>query len=119
MSFETSSNQFTFPALTIAELYRCRWQVEIFFKWIKQNLKIKSFLGNSKNAVLTQVLAALCVYLLVSYLRFSTKVSQSMQQICRLLHTNLFIRRDILSLFCREKPKINLSPQMVLALARR
>ena len=117
--YEFITNHFNWSPQTIAAIYKQRWQVELFFKWIKQNLKIKSFLGKSRNAVLTQVLAALCVYLLVSYLKFSAKVSQSMQQICRLLHTNLFIRRDLLALFVKQKPKVNISPQMPLALARR
>lgn len=58
----------------IAQLYRSRWQIELFFKWVKQHLKIKSFLGTSRNAVMTQVWMALCVYLLVAYLKFMTKV---------------------------------------------
>ena len=119
MAYEFITNHFNWSAQTIADIYKQRWQVELFFKWIKQNLKIKSFLGNSKNAVLTQVLAALCVYLVVAYLKFSAKVCQSMQQICRLLHTNLFIRRDLATLFVKQKPNVNISPQMILALARR
>ena len=117
--YEFITNHFEWSEQTIADIYKQRWQVELFFKWIKQNLKIKSFLGNSKNAVLTQVIAALCVYLLIAYLKFSSRMSQRIQQICRLLHTNLFMRRDIVELFTKEKPKIDISPQMVLSLARR
>lgn len=113
------TNHFDWSAQTIADIYKQRWQVELFFKWIKQNLKIKTFLGNSKNAVLTQVLAALCVYLLVAFMKFQSKITQSMQQIIRLLHTNLFSKRNLMNLFEKTKPDINLSPQLTLALARR
>jgi putative transposase len=92
------TNQTTWSAQTIADIYKQRWQVELFFKWIKQNLKIKTFMGISKNAVMTQIMVALCVYLLLSYLKFSARISKSLQQIMRLLQTNLFIRRSLLEL---------------------
>ena len=113
------TNHFDLSAQTIADIYKQRWQVELFFKWIKQNLKIKTFIGNSKNTVLTQILAALCVYLLITFMKFQSKLSQSMQQITRLLHTNLFSKRDLLGLFVREKPDKDPPPQLLLALARR
>lgn len=113
------TNHFSWSAQTIADIYKQRWQVELFFKWIKQNLKIKTFLGNSKNAVLTQVLAALCVYLLVAFLKFQSKLTQSMQQITRLLHTNIFSKHDLMQLFQKIKPDKHPPPQMTLALARR
>jgi putative transposase len=113
------TNHFGWSAQTIADIYKQRWQVELFFKWIKQNLKIKTFLGNSKNAVLTQVLAALCVYLLVAFMKFQSKITQSMQQIIRLIHTNLFSKRNLISLFEKIKPDKNISPQLTLSLARR
>lgn len=116
--YEFITNHFDWSAQTIADIYKQRWQVELFFKWIKQNLKIKSFLGNSKNAVLTQVLSALCVYLLVSFLKFQSKVSQSMQEICRLLHSNLFAKRNLNELFERRKPMPDISPQLRLSLVR-
>ena len=112
------TNRFDWSAQTIADIYKQRWQVELFFKWIKQNLKIKTFLGNSKNAVLTQVLAALCVYLLIAFMKFQSKLAQSMQQITRLLHTNLFSKRDLMSLFQKIKPNKHPPPQMTLALVR-
>jgi IS4 transposase len=117
--YEFITNHFGWSAQTIADIYKQRWQVELFFKWIKQNLKIKSFLGNSKNAVLTQVLSALCVYLLVSFLKFQTKITQSMQEICRLLHSNLFAKRNLCGLFERPKPELDISPQLRLSLVRR
>jgi hypothetical protein len=113
------TNHFDWSAQTIADIYKQRWQVELFFKWIKQNLKIKTFLGNSKNAVLTQVLSALCIYLLVAFMKHQSKITQSMQQIIRLLHTNLFSKRDLNSLFEKRKPDKHLSLQLTLSLARR
>jgi len=92
------TNQFKWSAQTIADIYKQRWQVELFFKWIKQNLKIKAFLGTSKNAVMTQIMAALCMYLLLAYLKFQSRIGKSLQQITRLLQLNLFIRRPLLEL---------------------
>ena len=92
------TNQFKWSAQTIADIYKQRWQVELFFKWIKQNLKIKAFLGISENAVMTQILVALCVYLLLAYLKFQSRIGKSLQQITRLLQMNLFIRRPLLEL---------------------
>jgi putative transposase len=92
------TNQFNWSAKTIADIYKQRWQVELFFKWIKQNLKIKAFLGTTENAVMTQIMAALCVYLLLAYLKFKSKIDKSLQQIIRLLQLNLFTRRSLLDL---------------------
>ena len=86
-------------ARTIADLYKERWQIELFFKWIKENLKIKTFLGTSRNAVLTQIWIALCVYLLLSFLKFKAKLGLSLQQMMRLLQLNLFERRNLIELF--------------------
>jgi len=113
------TNHFDWSPQSIADIYKQRWQVELFFKWIKQNLKIKSFLGNTKNAVLTQVLAALCVYLLIAFMKFQSKIKFSMQSILRLVHTNLFARRDLLALFEKTKPDRNFRPQLNLCLVRR
>jgi hypothetical protein len=93
-------------AKTVAELYKERWQIELFFKWIKQNLKVKTFLGTSKNAVLTQIWIALCVYLLLAFLKFKAKIDLSMQQMLRLLQLNLFERRDLLALFKPPEPQL-------------
>ena len=92
------TNNFSLSAKTIADIYKARWQVELFFKWIKQNLKIKSFLGTSKNAVMTQLWIALCVYLLLSFLKFQSKLHKSLSQLLRLLHLNLFEKRDLMAL---------------------
>lgn len=99
-------------AAIVADLYKERWKIELFFKWIKQNLKIKTFLGTSKNAVLTQIWIALCVYLVLAYLAFLSKIGASMQQILRLLQLNLFERRDLESLL--KPPRIEASPQLAL-----
>ena len=72
---------------------------QLFFKWIKQNLKVKTFLGTSRNAVLTQIWIALCVYLLLAFLKFKAKIDHSMQQILRLIQLNIFERRDLMTLF--------------------
>lgn len=93
-------------ARTIAELYKERWQIELFFKWIKQNLRVKTFLGTSRNAVLTQLWIALCVYLLLAFLKFKARIGLSMQQMLRLLHLNLFERRDLLALFKPPEPQL-------------
>ena len=89
------TNNFKLSALTIARIYKSRWDIELFFKWIKQNLKIKSFYGTSKNAVLTQIWIAMCVYLLIALLKFQSRISISMQKILRLLQINLFEKWDL------------------------
>ena len=88
---------------------------QLFFKWIKQNLKVKTFLGTSANAVLTQLWIALCTYLLLSFLKFKSRLGISLTTILRLLQLNLFERRSLLDLF---KPPdtyqpVN-SPQLLL-----
>lgn len=104
------TNNFALSANTIAKIYKARWQIELFFKWIKQNLKIKTFMGCTKNAVLTQIWIALCIYLLIAYLKFQSKTTRSMQQILRLLQMNLFEKWSLLELAhgrCSEKIPIN------------
>ena len=98
------TNNFKLAAKTIADIYKARWQVELFFKWIKQNLKIKSFIGTSKNAVMTQIWIALCVYLLLAFIKFQSKLKKSMQQILRLLQLNLFEKRDLMALLRGDPP---------------
>jgi len=79
------TNNFTLTAQTIAELYKARWQVETFYKWIKQNLRIKTFLGTSYNAVMIQIWTAMIYYLLLSFLKFQTKYAYSMQELARVV----------------------------------
>ena len=104
------TNNFTLAARTIADIYKARWQIELFFKWIKQNLKVKSFLGTSKNAVMTQIWIAICMYLLLSYIKFLNNIQPSLQQILRLLQINLFERRDLLELLRGDPPEPRISP---------
>lgn len=103
--YEFLTNNFHLSAKTIADIYKQRWQVELFFKWIKQNLKIKAFLGNSINAVMTQIWVALCTHLLLAYLKYSAKLSWSLQKMLRLLQLNLFMRRDLLGLLRGDPPE--------------
>lgn len=101
------TNNLKLSAKTIADIYKARWQVELFFKWIKQNLKIKSFIGTSKNAVLTQNWIAMCVYLLLAIIKLQSKFKKSMQQILRLLQLNLFEKRDLMALLRGDPPRYN------------
>ena len=84
------TNNFDLPALTIAQLYQCRWRVELFFKWVKQNLRIKHFFGTSNNAVKTQVWIAICIYVLVATLRKELGLELSLTQILQILSVNVF-----------------------------
>ena len=109
------TNHFGLSAKTVADVYRDRWQVELFFKAIKQNLKIHAFVGNSKNAVLTQIWIALCAYLVLSYLKFLSKSGWSQQRILRVLQTNLFSKLDLFTLINPSPPpKLGSDPQMRL-----
>jgi len=92
------TNNFSLPALTIAQLYRCRWQVELFFKWIKQNLRIKNFYGTSENAVKTQIWCAISVYVLVSILKKRLNIPTSLYTILQILSVTVFERIPLLQL---------------------
>ena len=89
------TNQFTLPALTIAELYRYRWRVEIFFKWIKQHLRIKKFFGTSENAVKTQIWIAISTYVLVAIMKKRMKIDLSLYTILQILSITLFEKMPI------------------------
>jgi hypothetical protein len=84
------TNNFTLPALTVTELYRCRWQVELFFKWIKQHLRIKSFFGISENAVKTQIWIAISVYVLVAIVKKRLNIEASLYEMLQILSLTLF-----------------------------
>jgi hypothetical protein len=86
------TNNFALPALTIAELYRCRWQVELFFKWIKQHLRIKAFFGTSENAVKSQIWIAVSVYVLVAIVKKRLKLSASLYELLQILSLTMFER---------------------------
>ena len=113
------TNNFELSASDIALIYKNRWQVELFFKWIKQHLKIKTFLGTSKNAVLTQIWVAMIYYLLLAYIKFQTKYAKSLLELTRIFKETLLVRRhlvDILSITSRTVARLTMrdGPQMGL-----
>ena len=93
------TNNFKLSPKTIADIYKDRWQIEIFFRWIKQNLKIKAFIGNSRNAVMTQIYVALIAYLLLYLFKYLSKVSVSLQNLLRVIQLNLFRKCSLKELF--------------------
>lgn len=93
------TNHFALPAGIIADLYRCRWQVELFFKWIKQHLRIKAFFGTSENAVKTQIWIAISVYVLVAILKKRMGIDHSLYTILQLLSITLFEKIPLFELF--------------------
>jgi Transposase DDE domain/Domain of unknown function (DUF4372) len=99
------TNHFDLPALTIAELYRCRWQVELFFKWIKQHLRIKAFFGTSENAVKTQVWIAIAVYVLVAIIKKRLGSEASLYTILQILSLTLFEKTPLNQLVANVSPK--------------
>ena len=102
------TNNFLLPPLTIAKLYQCRWQVELFFRWIKQHLRIKAFYGTSKNAVTTQVWIAISVYVLVAIVRKRLNLKRSLHSILQILSVSLFEKIPILqALSAPECDEIN------------
>ena len=97
------TNNFTLPALVVARLYKCRWQVELFFKWIKQHLRIKAFYGTSDNAVKTQVWIAISVYVLVSIVKKELRIERSLYEILQILSITLFEKSPINQALVAEK----------------
>jgi hypothetical protein len=93
------TNNFVLPALTIAELYRCRWQVELFFKWIKQHLRIKQFYGTSENAVKTQIWTAVSTYVLVAIVRKRLQIHASLYEMLQILSLTMFEKTPLDTLF--------------------
>jgi len=111
------TNHFTLPALTVAELYRCRWQIELFFKWIKQHLRIKAFYGTTENAVKTQIWIAISVYVLVAIIKKRLRIELSLYTILQIFSLTLFEKKPILQVLTDTdyKNKIT-SPHMQLKL---
>jgi IS4 transposase len=107
------SNDLASPPRTIAELYKSRWQIELLFKWIKQNLKIKSFLGTSENAVRLQIITALIAYLLLHDVHRLTHAARSRQRLRQLVQASLWQRRPLADL---ARPPPPPPPQPALAL---
>jgi Domain of unknown function (DUF4372)/Transposase DDE domain len=97
------TNNFVLDALTIAKLYKCRWQVELFFKWIKQHLRIKTFYGTSENAVKTQVWIAISIYVIVAIVKKELHVERSLHEMLQILSLQLFEKTSILSVFPHQK----------------
>jgi len=112
------TNTFKLSAKTVADIYKERWQIEIFFRWIKNNLKIKSFIGNSRNAVMTQIYVALIAYLLLCMFKFLAKIPASLQSLLRVIQLNLFRRCSLKELFeppLNQKNKNNINKQLTFA----
>jgi transposase len=101
------TNCFTLPAITIAHLYKCRWQVELFFKWIKQHLRIKAFFGTSENAVKTQVWIAISVYVLVAIIKKELNLDLNLYTILQILSVTLFEKVSILQVLMEAGYKTN------------
>lgn len=111
------TNCFHLCAKTICDIYKRRWQIELFFKWIKQNLKIKTFLGTSFNAVMTQIWVAMCSYLLLAFLKFTSKSALSLRGIKRLFEINIFEKLNLQDLLLLKLPipePYHLENQLVL-----
>lgn len=104
------TNNFTLPTLTIAQLYRSRWQVELFFKWIKQNLRIKTFYGTSENAVKTQVWIAISVYVLVAIMKKQLRLQESLYTILQILSVTSFERTSLIQLITERDCRIKEPP---------
>jgi Domain of unknown function (DUF4372)/Transposase DDE domain len=111
------TNNFTLPALVIAQLYKSRWQVELFFKWIKQHLRIKAFYGTTENAVKTQIWIAISVYVLVAILKKHLKLERSLYTILQILSVTLFEKTPILEALSHvdyEEPECDITNQLNL-----
>ena len=98
------TNPFSLPALTIAQLYKARWKVELFFKWIKQHLRIKAFFGTSENAVKTQIWIAVSVYVLVAIVKKRLNLHASLYQILQILSLTMFERTSLNQLLALSPP---------------
>ena len=96
------TNNFEIDALVVAKIYKSRWQIELFFKWIKQNLRVKSFFGLSENAVKTQIWTAICVYLMVAILNKTLRIEQSMSRILQVISVNIFSKDPIHQLLMKN-----------------
>jgi IS4 transposase len=103
------TNNFALPALTITKLYRLRWQIELFFKWIKQHLRIKAFFGTSENAVKTQIWIAVSVYVLVAIVKKRLKLSASLYEILQILSLTMFERIPLHQLLTLSEPDPTMS----------
>jgi IS4 transposase len=111
------TNNFNLPAFTITELYRCRWQVELFFKWIKQHLRIRAFFGTSENAVKSQIWIAVSVYVLVAIVKKRLQLPGSLYQTLQILSLTMFERMPLNQLLARAATDdIDIDPRKQLSL---
>jgi hypothetical protein len=101
-TYEYMTNNFTLSAKTIADIYKARWDIELFFKWLKQNLRIKTFIGTSENAVKVQIWTAMIAYLLIEYIRFKSKTTLSLLKTFRIIKDNIMHNYDLFDLL-KEK----------------
>jgi len=111
------TNNFVLPPLTIAKLYKCRWQIELFFKWIKQHLRIKKFYGTSENAVITQIWIAISVYVLVAIIKKRLRLDHTLYTILQILSLTLFEKEPILQILTEaeyKRPKAQPYKQLLL-----
>ena len=104
------TNNFTLPAFTVTQLYKCRWQIELFFKWIKQHLRIKSFYGNSKNAVKTQVWIAISIYVLIAIIKKRLNLDITLYTFLQIISVSVFEKVPILQLVTNSDYKIQDDP---------
>ena len=105
--YEYVTNNFTLSGEEIALVYKERWRIELFFKWIKQNLKIKSFLGTSQNAILSQLWVAMIYYLILSYIKFQTRFSRSLLELTRMVRETFFVRRSLIDLLSLSEKTVS------------
>lgn len=111
------TNNFTLDAYTITQLYKHRWQIELFFKWIKQHLKIKTFWGHSKNAVQTQICIALCTYLLVAILKKRLGIERNLYEMLQIVSVSLFDKSGLVELFSvRSLPEAEVGTESMASL---
>lgn len=115
--YDYITNNFKLSASTISNIQKSRWDIELFFKWMKQNLKITTFIGTSENAVLIQVWIAAIMYLLTEYLRFISKIAFSRMETFRIISVNIFASRNLMELLstkfqCLKKKLIRSDVQM-------
>ena len=116
-NYEFLTNNLSLAAITIAGIYKSRWQIELFFKWIKQNLRIKSFLGTSTNAVLSQIWVAMCYYLLLTYIKYQTKFAHSITELNRMIKEVLMERTNLIDILSLNAKTIKKAREPVPQLA--
>ena len=108
--YQFITNNFNLVVSTIAGIYKRRWQIELFFKWIKQNLKIKSFLGTSENVVMTQIWGALIHYLLIAYIKFISRVSLTLTEVTRPIRDSLMMNYVLMEVLTMKEKMIRKHP---------